>query len=90
MHQQAERNYPGDLLAYKRENKRINRDGILAMQHMKANTAAVWIEDGGSQQVVRIHEHGGQEQHPDLFPFLPVEPPGNRCRKQEMEGIVNT
>lgn len=58
MEQQADKNEPDNFVFNKNRAEQINRNGIIGMQRMKTDAATVRCENGVGQQMVRVHQHG--------------------------------
>lgn len=59
------------------------------MQGMEANAAAVWIEDGCGEQVVKVDEHGEQKDHIHPPPIAAEKQPGNEAGCEQVEAVVD-
>ncbi len=85
MHQQAYRNDPG---APVKKQEHIDPAGDIGMQGMKTDAAPAGNEDGCGEQVIKIDQHGEQENEVCSLPFRPEEIPGNDGRKYEVKEIM--
>ena len=47
---------------------KVGHDGRVTVQWMKPNTAALWVKYRISQQMIEIHYHGGEHDHPGIAP----------------------
>lgn len=56
---------------------------------MKANTAATCQVNGQRKEMVGVYKHAGKKNEIDPYPPRLKKPPGNKCRKNEMQKIVN-
>lgn len=59
MEQQANKNKLENFVFNKNRAEQINGKGIIGMQWMKTDAAPVRRKNGVGQQMVHIHQHGG-------------------------------
>ena len=67
----------------------IPNDSDIRMQWMKTYPAAIWIIDGGCQQMIEVHRHGKNHDQPGLSPTRPECEPGNRSGDEGMQYQMN-
>lgn len=61
----------------KKYSEEIKANGNFGMQRMKANSAAVRIENGRGKEMVHINKHGRQQNKPIPLPVPAVIEPGD-------------
>lgn len=68
----------------KEQQNNIADHGIIGVQRVKANTAAVGLKYRCRQQVIQVNQYGQEQDEVRIFPFAPEENPGNGQRKNQM------
>lgn len=56
---------------------------------MKANTTAVWIEDGCGKQMIEVYKHREQKDHIHPAPISAKKQPGNQAGHEQMKAVVD-
>lgn len=70
-------------------SQEIKRNYIFRMQYMKANAATIWMENGGSQQMIQVNQHGRKQDEVVALPVVFVVPVRDRSYKDEMQEVMD-
>ena len=89
MKTESDKNELQDRSFQKDGSQQIDRDHIFRMQDVIAYAAPSGVKNGIGQQVVQVHQHGGQQDEPVPFPVLLIIPVSNGTDHKEMQGIMN-
>ena len=73
----------------RKEEEEVSCYCRIAVQGMKANAAAIRVEDGRSEEMIQIHENSEAHYQCCLFPMFSKEKPGYEDRNNEMAAKVN-
>jgi hypothetical protein len=84
--EQAYRNNPN---FGKEKQHDIRPDGIPGMQRMVTDAATPRIENGISQQMVQVDQHGGDHEQPGPLPVSAKKPPGDQTGEKKVQAVVD-
>lgn len=71
-----------------RQHEYIDTAGDPGVQRVKPDAAAAGHEYGVGKQVIKIDQHGEQEDQVNRFPPLREKPPGDQHRENEMQEVM--